>query len=304
MTDVRRNDPGGRYDAPVVPGDGTAAGTIVELVPARTRVLDLGCGSGRISRVLAERGCTVVGAELDPLSAAYASAFQAATVLGDLSASGIDALRRFGPYDVVVAADVLEHLPDPVATTGALRALTVPGGLLVLSLPNVAHAAVRLALAQGRWEYRDVGLLDRTHLRFFTRSGAERLVSEAGWALERVVPIEREVADAYVELDEAALPDGLAEAVWRDPDARAFQHVLVATNPAVGEAVAAGPIPPADPRAARIRSALAAIDHLRAERTRIRTSRIWKATRILRRGADADIGSDGLSARAGASPPG
>lgn len=91
-------------------------------------------------------------------------------------------------FDVVVCADVLEHLPDPAAVLDRVRGWIAPGGRLFVSLPNVANVAVRLSLLAGRFEYAEAGILDRTHLRFFTRRSALRLVESAGFRIRRVRP--------------------------------------------------------------------------------------------------------------------
>jgi SAM-dependent methyltransferase len=91
-------------------------------------------------------------------------------------------------FDVVVCADVLEHLEDPAAVLARVRKWLSPGGLLLVSLPNVANVAVRLSLLAGRFEYAEAGILDRTHLRFFTRRSARRLVEAAGFRIRRLRP--------------------------------------------------------------------------------------------------------------------
>ncbi len=90
--------------------------------------------------------------------------------------------------------DVLEHLPDPERALAAARRLLRPGGRLFVSVPNVANLTVRLSLLFGRFEYGDRGIMDRTHLRFFTRKSALRMVRGAGFEVLRkemtVMPLE------------------------------------------------------------------------------------------------------------------
>ena len=86
-------------------------------------------------------------------------------------------------YDVVLCLDVLEHLVDPAGALAALRGLA-PRGRALISLPNVAHWSLRKELLRGRWEYTESGLLDRTHLRFYTLDTARSLLSQAGWRVE------------------------------------------------------------------------------------------------------------------------
>jgi SAM-dependent methyltransferase len=87
-----------------------------------------------------------------------------------------------GRYDTVLLLDVLEHLVDPWAVLGRCRRLLSEDGRALLSIPNVAHWSVRRDLLRGRWRYQESGLLDRTHLRFFTRATARGLIAESGWA--------------------------------------------------------------------------------------------------------------------------
>jgi SAM-dependent methyltransferase len=99
-----------------------------------------------------------------------------------------------GPFDVIVAGDVLEHLPRPGDLLSALKPLLKSDGTLLVSLPNVANVTVRAALLAGRFPYADRGILDRTHLRFYTRAGARALLDQAGfrirWETATAMPVE------------------------------------------------------------------------------------------------------------------
>jgi 2-polyprenyl-3-methyl-5-hydroxy-6-metoxy-1,4-benzoquinol methylase len=104
--------------------------------------------------------------------------------IGDLLHAELPAAP--GPADVLVCADVLEHVPDPGSLLARLLATYLrPGGTLIVSLPNVAHWYVRASLLLGRWEYADKGILDRTHLRFFSARAAERLLLDTGLRILR-----------------------------------------------------------------------------------------------------------------------
>ena len=145
-------------------------------------MLDVGCASGYLAAGLAGRGCTVVGFERDPASAALARAHCAEIIVGDLE-SDADRGALPGGFDVVVIGDVLEHLADPWDALRFVRGLLAPDGRVVVSLPNVAAWPIRLGLLRGSFEYADFGILDRTHLRFFTRSSAHALVRDAGFVV-------------------------------------------------------------------------------------------------------------------------
>jgi O-antigen biosynthesis protein len=148
------------------------------------RVLDVGCSTGYMAERLVARGCTVVGLERDPASAALAERWCERVIVGDVEDLG-DRARIEAGFDVVLLGDVLEHLVDPWDTLRFVRGLLADGGVAVVSLPNVAAWPVRLGLLAGRFEYSDFGLLDRTHLRFFTRATAHELFDRAGFVVER-----------------------------------------------------------------------------------------------------------------------
>ena len=161
-------------------GLGDSHRLILAAIPDGARVLDVGCAGGYLARALAQRGISTVGIEPDPTMAAeaeehcervYRATVEEAQTLPELQA------ERF---DVVIYGDVLEHLVDPLGALRWARGLLTDSGLIVVSIPNVAHWSVRWSLATGRFDYTDYGLLDRTHLRFFTRRTAHELVHDAG----------------------------------------------------------------------------------------------------------------------------
>ncbi|GIG39603.1 class I SAM-dependent methyltransferase [Cellulomonas phragmiteti] len=199
---------------------------LVRLVGPGKRVLDVGCATGYLGEVLKRRGCEVVGVEIDPAAAAQAAEVLDEVLVADLEQ--VDLLDSFerGSFDVVVFGDVLEHLRDPLRLLRTCVGLLRPGGSVVVSVPNVAHGAVRLALLQGRWTYQDRGLLDRTHVTFFTRVSLLRLMSDAGLAVVDLWPTHADALATEVAVDTSALPEGSLEWVRRQPDADVYQFVL------------------------------------------------------------------------------
>jgi 2-polyprenyl-3-methyl-5-hydroxy-6-metoxy-1,4-benzoquinol methylase len=143
------------------------------------RVFEGGVSSGYFARVLVDQGRVVDGAEIDPAAAEEARQVCDKVVVGDLQHLDVDALAP--AYDVLLFGDTLEHLPDPPALLRRLRPRLAPGGVLVTSIPNVANWSIRLSLLAGRFRYTDRGLLDRTHLRFYTRRTAVEMLAEAGF---------------------------------------------------------------------------------------------------------------------------
>ncbi len=161
---------------------------VVALVPeSARRVLDVGCGAGRLGEaVKARQSAHVTGVEYDEFAAAAARERLDDVVQGDAETV------EFPPasFDCVVCADVLEHLRDPDALLRRVREWLAPGGVLVTSLPNVRHNTVVRALLEGNWTYESAGLLDETHLRFFTRREIGKMLFRAGFDLreQQVVP--------------------------------------------------------------------------------------------------------------------
>jgi 2-polyprenyl-3-methyl-5-hydroxy-6-metoxy-1,4-benzoquinol methylase len=156
---------------------------IAPLLPTMAgRVLDIGCGAGATLQWLRQTGrCRVtVGVEMMESAAAIARGRADQVLVGDATQLVESA---FAPqsFDLVLCLDVLEHLVDPWSFVAKVRLLLKPGGLLIASLPNVRHLRVVLPLLLGgRWRYEVSGILDRTHLRFFTRESALELMSTGG----------------------------------------------------------------------------------------------------------------------------
>lgn len=147
-------------------------------------VLDLGFGAGLFAQRIRKACRYLAGVELDPEAAREAARFFDQPVVGDLLDGVSGPFRE--RFDVIVAGDVLEHLPRPEQLLLALKPLLKPGGLLLVSLPNVANVTVRLGLLFGRFTYAPRGILDRTHVRFFTRATGRALLEESGYRVTSV----------------------------------------------------------------------------------------------------------------------
>ena len=137
-------------------------------------VLDVGCGYATTSQYLA--GNRVTGIESSAEAVKVARTRIDRVVQRDLQ----DVDADLGTFDVIIFADVLEHLAWPVGVLKKYLALLKPNGTVIVSLPNVGLWSARLQHLLGRFEYEETGVLDRTHLRFFTRRSALRMLDEAG----------------------------------------------------------------------------------------------------------------------------
>jgi 2-polyprenyl-3-methyl-5-hydroxy-6-metoxy-1,4-benzoquinol methylase len=159
---------------------------LVEMLPRPLgRVLDVGCGAGTVARQLRAEGAErVVGIEIDR-DAAEAAKDACDQVLVSSVEAALDELE--GPFDTIVAYDVLEHLVDPWLILRRLREITAPGGRLQVSVPNARHLSLALDLLfRGTFGYTDFAHRDITHLRWFTRKDIVAAVAEAGWRVQAV----------------------------------------------------------------------------------------------------------------------
>lgn len=159
---------------------------IVNWVPDGSYVLEVGCGSGTIIGHLAHvKACRALAVEPDAVMAQEARSTGVEVLQGKVDSPVVrQALVQRAPFDVIIFADVLEHLADPWQVLRNMGGVLLPDGCILVSLPNVAHWTVRLSLLAGRFEYTDGFLLDRTHLRFFTLATARRLFVDSGYGIE------------------------------------------------------------------------------------------------------------------------
>jgi 2-polyprenyl-3-methyl-5-hydroxy-6-metoxy-1,4-benzoquinol methylase len=201
---------------------------VVRLVDRESRVLELGPATGYMSQAFVGRGCTVVGIELDHEMAMRAEQFCERVIVGDLDALDLDHELGEERFDAIVAADVLEHLRDPLEIVKKLKAFLKPDGCFLISFPNVAHGSIRLSLLEGHFDYQDIGLLDSTHLRFFTRESFEELLDEAELGLAVLHRHELNLDASEVPFDVEAVPAAVRQQLEKDPDARTYQYVVKA----------------------------------------------------------------------------
>jgi O-antigen biosynthesis protein len=214
-----------RYDDSV----GSTHSIVVELVPEGSSVLEFGCATGYMSEVLTQRrGCRVVGIELDAEAAAEASARCERVIVGD--AETLDLGDRLGDerFDAVLFADVLEHLRDPAGMLRRVRPFVGDDSVVIASIPNVAHASVRLSLLAGRFRYRRQGLLDESHLRFFTRDSIRDLFEETGYVVTHWFRVTAAASESELAQDARGAPPEVDEFLARDPEASTYQFVVLA----------------------------------------------------------------------------
>jgi 2-polyprenyl-3-methyl-5-hydroxy-6-metoxy-1,4-benzoquinol methylase len=146
------------------------------------RLLDVGAADGLLSRQLTACGWRVTAIEGDPALAQVGARYCERMITLNLDR---EIPVGEGPFDVIVYGDVLEHLVDPLRVLVELDRGLGPGGFVIISVPNIAHLWIRLLLLVGRFDYLDRGILDHSHLRFFTERSMRAMLADAGLSIER-----------------------------------------------------------------------------------------------------------------------
>lgn len=210
------------------------ADLMAAIPPAAGTVLEIGCGAGRLGSVYKERNpaSRYIGVELDASAAAVAAGRLDLVLCGAIEALDLDFLN--GQADCIVYGDVLEHLIDPWAVLKRHVALLSPGGRMVASIPNVQNWSIIVDLLRGDWTYRDSGLMDRTHVRFFTLNSIAAMFEGAGMVVEGLAAVVVEQPSATI-LAEAMRP--VLERIGADFDAfhqrsSVFQYLVTAAKAA------------------------------------------------------------------------
>jgi 2-polyprenyl-3-methyl-5-hydroxy-6-metoxy-1,4-benzoquinol methylase len=191
-------------------------------------VLDLGCGRARLGLEVERLGYTVTGIDNSPVACATARTRISEVIeLDFMNPDTVAAALNGRQFDWIMAADVLEHSAEPDTALGFYRRFLKPDGRLIVSLPNVAVWDNRFRLLLGRFDYRDSGVMDRTHLRFFTFRTARELIVEAGFT-----PLQKTwepgIARAFVPALKGLLGRASgAGAILESPAYRFYSHYVL-----------------------------------------------------------------------------
>ncbi len=214
-----------------------------------SEVLELGPASGYFTRILKEAlQCKVDAIEIDANMAQKAKPYCRDLHVADLDTLDWNALWPARRYDAIIAADVLEHLRFPERALQALLRRLKPEGKLLISLPNIAYAGMIFGLLEDDFRYRAEGLLDHTHLRFFTRTTLEEVLSKAGWGVTWRGEVGKDLYEAEFHTRLETWPPAVRDFVCNHPNRRAYQllcecvpQVRLKTGMPTVDAAAAGP---------------------------------------------------------------
>jgi len=153
------------------------------IVEDNTKLLELGCSTGFMSQYFStQKKCSVYGVDINNLALKSAQKHCQKTICGDVDDKQTwKKIKAFAPFDIVFASAIIEHLKDETKFLQNIKKILKPKGLLIITIPNVSHWRNRLNLFFGKWDYKEYGLLDKTHLRFFTYYSFQKLLKENGF---------------------------------------------------------------------------------------------------------------------------
>jgi 2-polyprenyl-3-methyl-5-hydroxy-6-metoxy-1,4-benzoquinol methylase len=174
-------------------GENSSLKKMLRLVGVGKRVIEFGCATGYFAQLLSEKQCKVTGIEVNQAAAEIAKQHCEDVRVADLDFISPTELLPEEKFDVAVFGDVLEHLRNPWKVLEETRQLLNSDGCVVASIPNIAHGSIRLALIQGRFDYAESGILDDTHLRFFTYKTVIELFERSGYFVDKVERTKAEI---------------------------------------------------------------------------------------------------------------
>ena len=174
-----------RYEYDITPG--SAPDRVVNMVGSSKKVLELGSGPGTITRKLSANDCQVIALEIDSSAIEIVSNYCESVYQCDFNnKNSPESFPNIGEFDVLVAADVFEHLYDPWNCVKELHRFLAANGSLVVSILHIGHAAIMACLLRSDFEYHSWGLLDKTHIRFFGLKNIQSLFEDAGFKIIEV----------------------------------------------------------------------------------------------------------------------
>ncbi|MBW2286135.1 MAG: methyltransferase domain-containing protein, partial [Deltaproteobacteria bacterium] len=198
------------------------------------RILEVGCAGGYFGEVLKKRGFEVWGVEISHHQAAEATQRIDYVYEGSIEAFLESDPAKEASFDFVLFGDVLEHLGNPVEVLRACADILAPEGVVLASIPNVAHMAVRLMLLEGRWDYASYGIMDDTHVRFFTRTSIVEHFSAAGYTVSLMDSVKLPIDAVGIDVDRTLL--AAVRPYINDDEQDVFQYVVAARRSPTGAA--------------------------------------------------------------------
>ncbi len=214
----------------------------------RLNILEVGCSTGHLGRALREKGHRVVGIEPQLEAAAVANQHLDEVYCGTVEQFFAEHPDR--SFEAIIFGDVIEHLADPEMVLRRVQRQLSSGGTMTISVPNVAHASMRAMMLEGRWDYGSLGIMDQTHLKFFTQDSLVHMLSRARLKVEQMSATTQTASNVSKAFSMGLSPKSIAwvELLSQDRSRDIFQFVVTATAAPDEKAAAAANTPWLDGR--------------------------------------------------------
>lgn len=188
-----------------------------------------------MSKVLKEQfACEVTGIELNREAAEKAKEFCSQVIVGDLENLDLSDLLEPNSFDVIIFADVLEHLKEPWTVLEKGARFLKNNGYVLASIPNIAHASIIVELLNGKFDYKPLGLLDDTHLRFFTKESICRLFEKCGYVIGLIDRVTIPPQQTEFKTNMESIPGEVSDYMYRSSkEVETYQFIVKAFSAAV-----------------------------------------------------------------------
>ncbi len=160
---------------------------VYDLIEKNTKVLDLGCATGYFGNELANKFVELYGVDVDSVAVKLAKKYYKCVIQSDLNLFNTDKLPK-KYFDYIILLDVIEHLINPTNLLSKITKLLNKSGQLIISTPNILHISIRYKFISGKFNYEKYGILDETHVHFYTIESIVSLVSDLGYKVIKVIP--------------------------------------------------------------------------------------------------------------------
>ena len=158
---------------------------VYNMIREKSRVLDVGCATGYFAEKLRQKKCHVYGIEIDPCAAKISKSTCEEVITTDIEEAQSLGFKRQS-FDYILLLDMLEHLKNPLRVLNMLSGYLKPDGDIIISVPNIAHISIRLKLLFGKFDYENQGIMDKSHLKFLTKSSVIKLIETANLKMDDI----------------------------------------------------------------------------------------------------------------------
>ena len=200
----------------------------MQLTGQGKNVLELGAASGHVTTELAKRGNRVTAVEIDISNRDLLSKVAEKVIITDLDRLDLVKKLQGEKFDVIIAGDVLEHTTKSELILLQLQELLKEGGYVVASIPNIAHGDVRLTMLQGNFPYSESGLLDKTHLQFFTRSSVKELFNDNGFDIAEIYHTIVALGQTELQVNLSSFDKDIVDYIRNAKDSNVYQFIIKA----------------------------------------------------------------------------